>query len=155
MKCSKCNYTSFDYLESCKRCGADLRDAKSLLQILAVSPEDQAPSAPTMEMLDDEPLDEVARRPADDGFADMQPLGEDEEILDGLDFDGSFDDMVVSHRAPEAEPAAFPDEESLVEHTSYAEQAAATTRKSPPLPPKEDDDDLLDLDFGDLFEEKK
>lgn len=154
MKCPKCNYTSFDYLETCKRCGTELRDVKSLLQIIAVSPEDQAPSAPAMEMLDDEPLDKMAR-PADDSFADMQPLGEDEEILDGLDFDGSFDDMVVSHRAPEAEAAGFPEEESLVEHTSYAEQAAATTRKSPPPPKAEDDDELLDLDFGDLFEEKR
>ncbi len=145
MKCPKCNYTSFDYLETCKRCGLDLRDARSLLQIISVSPEDQAPAAPVVEMVDDDPLREVSMA-TEDSFVDMQPLGEDEEILDGLDFDGSFDEMV--------EPTSYADEESLVERTSYAESAAAVAR-NPAAATDEEDDELLDLDFGDLFEEKK
>ncbi|MDF1551484.1 MAG: hypothetical protein P1P84_00405 [Deferrisomatales bacterium] len=145
MKCPKCNYSSFDYLESCKRCGTDLRDARSLLQIISVSPEDQAPAAPTMEMLDEEPLDEGAQA-EESSFGDMRPLDEDEEILDGLDFDGSFDDLV--------EPTSYADQEPLVERTSYADSAADVSRD--PVPPlDEENDGLLDLDFGDLFEEKK
>ncbi|HSH69283.1 MAG TPA: hypothetical protein VK997_05150 [Deferrisomatales bacterium] len=145
MKCPKCNYSSFDYLETCKRCGTDLRDARSLLQIISVSPEDQAPAAPSMEMLDEEPLDEVAQE-AESSFGDMRPLDEDEEILDGLDFDGSFDDLV--------EPTSYADQEPLVERTSYADSAADAARD--PVPTlDEENDGLLDLDFGDLFEEKK
>jgi len=28
MKCPKCNYTSFDYLDTCKKCGKDLTEHK-------------------------------------------------------------------------------------------------------------------------------
>jgi len=28
MKCPKCNYTSFDYLDTCKKCGKDLSEHK-------------------------------------------------------------------------------------------------------------------------------
>ena len=145
MKCPKCNYTSFDYLESCKRCGTDLRDAGSLLQIISVSPEDQAPSAPVVEMVDEEPLHEVSM-PTEDSFGDMRPLDEDEEILDGLDFDGSFDEMV--------EPTSYADQDPVVERTNYDDSDAAVARDPAPAA-NEDDDELLDLDFGDLFEEKK
>jgi len=31
MKCSKCGYTSFDYLKSCQKCGADLQAAREAL----------------------------------------------------------------------------------------------------------------------------
>ena len=146
MKCPKCNYTSFDYLETCKRCGLDLRDARSLLQIISVSPEDQAPAAPIVEMVDEEPLGEVSMA-TEDSFGDMRPLDEDEEILDGLDFDGSFDEMV--------EPTSYADQEPLVERTSYADSAAAVAQDPAPVANEDDDDELLDLDFGDLFEEKK
>ena len=81
MKCPKCNYTSFDYLETCKRCGVDLRDARSLLQIIAVSPEDQAPAAPVVEMIDEEPLDEVAAAP-ETPMDGLQPMGEDDQEAD-------------------------------------------------------------------------
>jgi hypothetical protein len=145
MKCPKCNYTSFDYLETCKRCGVDLRDARSLLQIISVSPEDQAPAAPAMGAVDDEPLDEAAA-PEENAYGDMQPMGEDEEILDGLDFDGSFDELV--------EPTSYGGTEPVVEPTRYADPEADAEPAAEPAP-VDKEDELLDLDFGDLFEEKK
>jgi len=36
MKCPKCGYTSFDYLESCKKCGKDLADFKQRFGITSV-----------------------------------------------------------------------------------------------------------------------
>ncbi|MCX7823154.1 MAG: hypothetical protein N2260_06920 [Syntrophobacterales bacterium] len=38
MKCPKCNYISFDYLENCKKCGAVLTDIKSELCPLELPP---------------------------------------------------------------------------------------------------------------------
>ncbi len=40
MKCPKCNYTSFDYLDSCKKCGKDLsefREKHSIRSVLFAS----------------------------------------------------------------------------------------------------------------------
>jgi hypothetical protein len=136
MKCPKCHYTSFDYLDNCKHCGVDLRDTRSLLQIIAVSPEDQAPAAPVVEMRDEEPMDKAAPAAAA-AFLSAEDLGGEEEILDGLDFDGSFDE--------------------LVEPTSHMDQAAeaVVAREPEENLEEQDDEELLDLDFGDLFEEKE
>lgn len=39
MKCPKCGYTSYDYLDRCKNCGEDLVPAKIKLNIYTRSPE--------------------------------------------------------------------------------------------------------------------
>jgi hypothetical protein len=36
MKCPKCNYTSFDYLDSCKKCGKDLLEHREKHNIRSV-----------------------------------------------------------------------------------------------------------------------
>lgn len=36
MKCPKCNYTSFDYLDSCKKCGKDLIEHRENFNIRSV-----------------------------------------------------------------------------------------------------------------------
>ena len=36
MKCPKCNYISFDYLDSCKKCGKDLTEHKEKHNIRSV-----------------------------------------------------------------------------------------------------------------------
>ena len=38
MRCSKCGYVSFDYLDRCKSCGEDLVPAKIKLNIYAKQP---------------------------------------------------------------------------------------------------------------------
>lgn len=38
MKCPQCGYTSFDYVESCEKCGNDLTSARTLLNIPPVKP---------------------------------------------------------------------------------------------------------------------
>ncbi|MFH2012765.1 MAG: hypothetical protein ABIJ37_08725 [Pseudomonadota bacterium] len=38
MKCPKCQFTSFDYLDNCKKCGAELSELKNNLNILSVVP---------------------------------------------------------------------------------------------------------------------
>jgi hypothetical protein len=38
MKCSKCKYTTFDYFDTCPRCGKDISGEKVKLNILAIKP---------------------------------------------------------------------------------------------------------------------
>lgn len=128
MKCPKCNYTSFDYLDSCRKCGADLRDVRGVIQIIAVPPEEKAPTYP---------------RPAEQTYAsDLAPAetnkflegdvvptdldGEEseQELLSGLNFDQSFDQLVEGSGEASQQPVAAPP-----------------------------DDGLLDLDFGNVFAE--
>jgi hypothetical protein len=39
MKCTRCGYTSFDYLDRCKNCGEDLVPAKIKLNIYTKQPQ--------------------------------------------------------------------------------------------------------------------
>ena len=133
MKCPKCNYTSFDYLDACKRCGADLRDVRTLLNLITVSPEERAVAPPA-----GAPAPEPAASFED--FGEVEPpaaeptsLGEageegEEEILSDIDFEGSF--------------------EELVEPTRYEEGKSDES-----IQPAPEDEELLELDFGDLFAE--
>jgi hypothetical protein len=128
MKCQKCSYTSFDYNDNCPKCGAGLADLRTLLQIIAVSPEQRAPA------LGARAAEPAASARAAGPSGEPQPAQAKErpyepggEVLEGLDFDESFDD--------------------LVEPTSY-------TATSPQPEKAKPGDDLIDLDFGDLFEDK-
>lgn len=38
MKCPKCKYTTFDYADTCPRCGKDISGEKAKLNILAIKP---------------------------------------------------------------------------------------------------------------------
>jgi hypothetical protein len=38
MKCPKCKYTTFDYTDTCPRCGKDISGEKTKLHILAIKP---------------------------------------------------------------------------------------------------------------------
>ena len=38
MKCPKCNYTTFDYLDTCPRCGKDMTSEKAKLNISSIKP---------------------------------------------------------------------------------------------------------------------
>ncbi|MBE0618428.1 MAG: hypothetical protein IH608_10955, partial [Proteobacteria bacterium] len=108
MKCPKCSYTSFDYLDACKRCGTDLRDTRTLLQIIAVSPEERAPSVPPAGRV----AAEAAAPPPPDlpEFGAEPQLAEGSELLEGLDFEESFEGMVERTSYEEEKPAPPEDE---------------------------------------------
>jgi hypothetical protein len=38
MKCPKCKYTTFDYFDTCPRCGKDILGEKAKLHIIAIKP---------------------------------------------------------------------------------------------------------------------
>lgn len=128
MKCPKCGFTGFDYLDSCKRCGGDLRDTRSLLQIIAVSPDERAGSGVAAPAPSPAAVPEARGAPAAVDFSELDPeplaAPEGQAMLEDLDFDQSFADMV--------EPTG---------HAAAKREVA-------------EDDALLDLDFGDVFGEK-
>jgi len=75
MKCPKCGYTSFDYLDRCKSCGEDLVPTKIKLNIYTKQPEIEI---------------------NDDGFA-VERLDQDRKDLLGQDTvrkDVSMDDVL-------------------------------------------------------------
>jgi len=148
MKCTKCGFTSFDFLESCKKCGHELRDLRSQLQIIAVSPEEKAPtvspgaaSAQSRSAHADAPEMQFNRAPAAEPPPPQEPSATDREaegLFEGLDFDESFGD--------------------IVEHTSYEDQESSDKgggKGEGAEGQEKDDEELLDLDFDDLFGESK
>ncbi len=100
MKCPKCSFTSFDYLDNCKRCGTDLRDVRTMLQIIAVSPEERAPATPV-------PPPSAGALPEPQRESSGS-LDDSAGALEDLDFEGSFDDLVepTSHAEPPSSKAA-------------------------------------------------
>jgi hypothetical protein len=162
MKCSKCGYTSFDYLNECKKCGTDISDVRAMLGVIAISPEERAQSKPAA----------IVSAPA-------QP------VHDEMDFStaGLLSDVGTEHEEPreainndfitdfEAEAAPEPaSTESMVEHTSYkgSKPASAVSMGEEEetldlgLPgveeedkEEESEDDFLDMDFSDVFGDDK
>ena len=68
MKCPKCEYTSFDYLESCRKCGNNLITVREALRLPAIKPEVpfllgslledfEKPSAPGLSELDSQQIE--------------------------------------------------------------------------------------------------
>lgn len=128
MKCPKCSYTSFDYLDNCRKCGTDLRDVRAVLQIITVSPEERAPVYAQEAAPSSVPADAYAAQ-VSSGIArgrDSAPEEANDELLADLNFDESFDEIVMP--------------------TSYA--SPPPQAKPAPTP---EDEGLLDLDFGDMF----
>lgn len=136
MKCPKCGYTSFDYLDACKKCGGDLRETRSFLQIIAVSPDQRgamaapvvsAPEGPSpgSDYRDDSPSADFSE------FSGPTTVEPNVEVLGDLNFDESFDDMM--------------------EPTSYRDASPSPPKKPAPA---DEDEGLLDIDFGDVFGDK-
>jgi len=108
VKCPKCNYTSFDYLDNCKKCGKDLsehREKHAIRSVLFATAVSGAGAVAAVEdnfefdfNEDEEPLAAKADRnssptPAPEPVDDPFGLGEDSG---DFNFDGedsfSFDD---------------------------------------------------------------
>lgn len=154
MKCPKCGYTSFDYLESCKKCGKDLAEFKQRFGITSMLFPGQLQAKETVAEAEYDEATADAAVAAATGVAASAAAGTvaDESESDdfGFDFMGdsteeddlSFDELFED--APEDED---------VEETIEGPQDKATTEDpqdeakdfSFDLP--EDDEDLAD-DFG-------
>jgi hypothetical protein len=87
MKCPKCGYTSFDYLDRCKSCGEDLVPTKIKLNIYMKQPEIEInDDGFAVEKLDEERKDLLGQ---DTGRKDVSMddvLKEEGENLESFDF---------------------------------------------------------------------
>ncbi|SMC25214.1 hypothetical protein SAMN02746041_02250 [Desulfacinum hydrothermale DSM 13146] len=100
MKCTKCGFVSFDYLEACKKCGTDLSSVrqelnlfdfrpevpafvakaiKALMNPLVPQPEETVPEEASEIVLDEIPeLDLTAQTSTEDGELTLQLLDEED-----------------------------------------------------------------------------
>ena len=76
MKCPRCDYTSFDYLESCRKCGSNLIVVREALRLPAIKPE--VPFLLGSLLEDFEEAQVKATIPPPDGM-ELPPLPEDYE----------------------------------------------------------------------------
>ncbi len=87
MKCPKCGYTSYDYLDRCKSCGEDLVPTKIKLNIYTKQPEIEInDDGFAVEKLDEERKDLLGQ---DTGRKDVSMddvLKEEGENLESFDF---------------------------------------------------------------------
>lgn len=148
MKCPKCGYTSFDYLDACKKCGTDLSAVRAMLGVIAVAPDDMAVASP--------------RGPT--GAAAAAALASATLVEDFDDINFGIEPTNVATQMQEEEEEQI-DLGSFVEPTHYG-KAGENLSEPPPKtepPPQaaskpqaakaEEDDEFLDLDFGGIFED--
>lgn len=133
MKCPKCGYTSFDYLETCKKCGTDLSDIRALLGVIAVPPDERAISRPPGVTASIAAL--PAAEPAAFGGASF--LTQEDT---GASFDESFEDLV--------QPTRLGDDDIPTPATPKARAVDAESAAAEP------EEEFLDLDFGGIFEDE-
>jgi hypothetical protein len=90
MKCPKCGFTSFDFLESCKKCGVDLQNHKSQFGLRSLLFPGFKSTEPAPSLLNEAGDDFAAAagettESADFGFdfmSDDEPATTEEPILD-------------------------------------------------------------------------
>lgn len=165
MKCPKCGYTSFDYLDECKKCGSDLSTVRSILGVIAVSPDEIALSTPTGGSAEayhhEESREEIT-------FEDTRPEPEmpliqrggyeqppQEQIKADQGDEDIFGSLVqpTSYTDDEPEIDIFGEEPAPVAPVAPKAAAQPKPPEPPPPSPKEEEDEFLDLDFGSIFED--
>jgi len=152
MKCPKCGYTSYDYLDECKKCGADISDTRAMLGVIAVSPEDRAQSAPTSSGV------EAASGAIDFNAEDI--LGSDDGALfvDEPDL-GTIDDDAETNDDLFVEPTSFGEKDSAetgaddkvpgLDNFSFGDAPAEKQENKSKI--DEDEEEFLNMDFSDVF----
>jgi len=94
MKCPKCNYTTFDYLDSCPRCGKDLVAEKANLSIFSFKP---SPlfllGSVTSDLKDSESSFEALKSAEGGANIELEP---DEVYDDGSEFGIHIDEKTFS-----------------------------------------------------------
>lgn len=153
MRCPKCGYISFDYVESCKKCRKNISEASAEIDgtVFAVS-------APVFLDFEYEEAGGESERNEDDIISE-ENLGVGEEALDlsteddgfelgneiAMDFEG--DEGLDDFELVEEEGESSLELDSLEEVTEEVEDALEFGDKEEAL---ESEDDGLQLDFGDI-----
>ncbi|MEW6616040.1 MAG: hypothetical protein AB1401_11330 [Thermodesulfobacteriota bacterium] len=103
MKCPKCGFTSFDYLDNCKRCGTELLELKKNLNILSVVP--RAGSRDEFQTKLDAGVPEVqAMIDTMDSFIQPDPEAlKEEPVIEAIDHEIEDQEGMVLEDLPEIE----------------------------------------------------
>jgi hypothetical protein len=97
MKCPKCKYVAFDYLDTCPRCGKDVSEEKAKLNISSIKPNPPFLLGSLTGDLNDSGVDIKVAESTQEGAGDMKLKGE--EIYDDgseLDIDMEKEDISES-----------------------------------------------------------
>lgn len=140
MKCPKCGYNSFEYLDSCKKCGNDLSTFKEAhgIRPIVIPP---VVSPATVGVTSDATDSPSQPLPQEETFTWEEPLGSPPQIKAGddifTDLDLSFTDTPGIARAPSGVPKESP----------------ATVAATPVEGGKSSNMDLADFSFGETAPE--
>jgi len=95
MKCPKCNFTSFDYFDTCPRCGKDMTREKTKLNIFSIKPNALFLLGSLTGDLNDSAfgLEAMEASAAGAGSIELKP---DEVYDDGSELDITIDEKTVS-----------------------------------------------------------
>ena len=102
MKCPKCKYIAFDYLESCPRCGKDMSAEKAKLNIFSIKPNPPSLLGSLTGDLDDSRVELSIPEPIGKGAEDMKLKG-DEIFDDGSELDINLDEAPMSEPGEKAQ----------------------------------------------------
>lgn len=161
MKCPKCGFTSFDFLENCKKCGNDLQEHKSRFGLRSLIYPGVTPTAPSPGVAPDEAAADLAT-PADstdfgfDFMSEESPettaAAEDEEGFDFPAEESGGDDFAGNLGAADDNAFDFTeDSEDQIEATDVEEPIEAADTE--PAPESESGDDFDFDNWDDVAEE--
>lgn len=160
MKCPKCNFISFDYLDSCKKCGRDLTEDKAKLGIRSIKKKAPEPVAilDSMEETSGPLVEDTQEIPGDEDELSLDAVEEEAFSLDESSFDEVDSDASLAVDALDLneEPGVTVEEKPL-EPLDFGELSSSET-ETLDTPGQSDeaglflDENLDDLSFNSEFE---
>jgi hypothetical protein len=102
MKCPKCKYITFDYLDTCPRCGKDMSAEKARLNIFSIKPDPPSLLGSLTGDLNDSSVQLSVPELMKEGGEDMK-LGDEEIYDDGSELDINIDEEPISGAGEEVE----------------------------------------------------
>jgi hypothetical protein len=159
MKCTKCKYTTFDYVDTCPRCGKDISGEKARLNILSVKPNTPFLLGSLTGDLNDSGASFVVPEASIDASESMK-LDAGEVYDDGSDLSIDIEEEAVEESEKEADAGdiSLTDAEKELELDFEPEDTGSELnlededqeQASDSEPPKEEESGELELDTGDL-----
>lgn len=101
MKCPKCKYTTFDYADTCPRCGKDISGEKSKLNILSIQPNTPFLLGSLTGDLDDSSASFVVPESVKEAAGESMKIDTGEIFDDGSELNINIDEKVASESGRE------------------------------------------------------
>ncbi len=156
MKCPKCKYITYDYLNTCPRCGKDLTAEKERLNISSIKP-----NSPFFLASLTGDIDEKGVETKEAGTAvelEEEVSQKEEEVFDdGTELDIDMDEGPIQEEVGETEEETEIqlDEGFGIEETASEGEEGVITEEPEEEPVKGLDDLELELDFGEEEEKEE